>query len=68
MKGEDGWGILDTWGITVNVLEKTDQSTLPPEDRIPTCLEGIPVQIIEGILEMVPLSLSRSENHDRYQY
>ena len=24
-----------------------DQSTLPPEDRIPDCLEGIPVQMVE---------------------
>ncbi len=37
----------DTWGITVWVTEKVDQSTLPLEDRIPDCLEGIPVQLKE---------------------
>ena len=35
------------WGIVVTVTKKVDQSTLPPEDRIPDCLEGIPVQIEE---------------------
>ena len=34
-------------GIVVRVTEKVDQSTLPPEDRIPACLEGVPVQIVE---------------------
>ena len=36
-----------TMGITIYVTEKVDQSTLPPEDRIPDCLEGVPVQIIK---------------------
>ncbi len=35
------------WGIVVWVTRKVDQSTLPPEYRIPDCLEGIPVQIKE---------------------
>ncbi len=35
------------YGITVRVLELTDQSTLPVEDRIPECLEGVPVRIIK---------------------
>ena len=34
-------------GFVVYVTEKVDQRTLPPEDRIPDCLEGVPVQIIE---------------------
>ena len=34
-------------GIIVSVTRKVDQSTLPPEDRIPDCLEGIPVHIEE---------------------
>ena len=34
-------------GITIYVTKKVDQGTLPPEDRIPGCLEGVPVQIIE---------------------
>ena len=38
---------IDTWGIVVVVTKKVDQSTLPPEDRIPDCLEGVPVQIME---------------------
>ena len=43
--GKGGW--TDTWGITVWVTEKVDQSTLPVEDRIPDCLEDVPVQIVE---------------------
>ena len=35
-------------GFVITVTEKVDQSTLPVEDRIPDCLEGIPVQIQEG--------------------
>ena len=34
-------------GIVVSVTRRVDQSTLPPEDRIPDCLEGVPVQIKE---------------------
>ncbi len=34
-------------GIVIRVEKKVDQSTLPPEDRIPDRLEDIPVQIIE---------------------
>ena len=34
-------------GFVISVTEKVDQSALPPEDRIPDMLEGIPVQIIE---------------------
>ena len=37
----------ETMGITIRVTEKVDQSTLPAEDRIPDCLEGVPVQIVE---------------------
>ena len=46
LANEDG-GWLDTRGINVRVTRKVDQSTLPPEDRIPDCLEGIPVKITE---------------------
>ena len=35
------------WGFRIHVIEKVDQNTLPPEDRIPHCLEGVPVQIVE---------------------
>ena len=34
-------------GIIVRVTEKVDQSAIPAEDRIPDCLEGVPVQIVE---------------------
>ena len=37
-------------GIIITVTEKMDQSRLPSEDRIPDCLEGIPIQIIEGFI------------------
>ncbi len=43
--GKGGW--TDTWGISVWVTEKVEQSKLPPEDRIPDYLEGLPVQIID---------------------
>ena len=35
-------------GFKVYVTKKVDQDTLPPEDRIPDVIEGIPVQILEG--------------------
>ena len=34
-------------GFIIRVTEKVDQSALPPEDRIPDTIEGVPVQIIE---------------------
>ncbi len=37
-----------TMGIVIHVRERVDQTTLPLEDRIPDCLEGIPVQILEA--------------------
>ena len=41
--GKEGWS--ETMGIVLSVTERADQSTLPPEDQIPACLEGVPVQI-----------------------
>lgn len=35
-------------GITVMVSEIIDPNTLPPERRIPDCLDGVPVRIILG--------------------
>ena len=35
-------------GIVVTVSKKVDQETLPATDRIPSSLEGVPVQIIQG--------------------
>ena len=47
LKDEHGeW--TDQWGITIWVTEKVDQGTLPPEDRIPDTLDGVPVRISEG--------------------
>ena len=40
-------------GIKVYVTEKVNQRTLPPEDRIPDCIDGVPIQILSGILEEV---------------
>ena len=40
-------GCSKVLGIKVWVTEKVDQNTLPPEDRIPDVIEGVPVQIIE---------------------
>ena len=44
---DDEGNTIPIVGIKVHVSEKVDQETLPPEDRIPNCLEGVPVQIIE---------------------
>ena len=38
---------LDGYGITLMVSEFTDQSTLPESQRIPECLDGVPVRIIK---------------------
>ena len=40
---------IDEVGIVIGVSEKVDQSTLPEQDRIPGCLDGVPVQFIEGV-------------------
>ncbi len=53
-KNENGqW--IETIGIVVSVTNKVDQSTLPPEDRIPDCLEGIPVQVIEEAIPNISI-------------
>ncbi len=49
--GKGGW--TETVGIVIDVTEKVDQSTLPLEDRIPECLEGVPVQIKEVGLDVL---------------
>lgn len=49
-----GW--TDIIGITVVVTVKVPQYTIPPEDLIPDCLEGVPVQIKE--LREGPLPVS----------
>ena len=39
-------------GILVHVSEEVDQEALPPQDRIPSCLDGIPIQFrVESCLE-----------------
>ena len=37
----------ETAGIVVEVTKKVDQSAIPAEDRLPDCLEGVPIQIEE---------------------
>ena len=37
----------ETRGIIIYVTKKVDQGALPAEDRIPDCLEDVPVQIVE---------------------
>ena len=37
----------DRVGFVISVSIKVDQDTLPPGDRIPDSLEGVPVQILE---------------------
>ena len=44
-----------TFGIVVHVRERVDQTTLPLEDRIPDCLEGVPVQVIESVSPTRPI-------------
>ena len=44
---DENGNATDRVGFIITVTEKVDQSTLPPEDRIPDCLEGVPVQIEE---------------------
>ena len=45
LRDEDGER-TDEVGIKITVEKLVDQSTLPPEDRVPDCLEGVPVQIV----------------------
>ena len=43
--GKGGW--TEAWGITVWVTERVDQLSLPPDYRIPSTLDGVPVQVVE---------------------
>ena len=45
-------GCKEVVGFIISVSEKVDQNTLPPEDRIPDGLEGIPAQILEEQIAM----------------
>ena len=38
-------------GIVIRVTEKVDQSTLPPEDRIPDMIDGVRIQFQKGYRE-----------------
>ncbi len=40
--------VTNKWSITVRVTKKVHWSLVPPEDRLPDCLEGIPVQVLVG--------------------
>ena len=58
LPGVNGFGVselqtentlpTDKLGIRIIVTEHIDQSTLPPEDRIQDCLEGVPVHFEIG--------------------
>lgn len=44
----DGYGgRTEAFGINIDVIKKVDQRALPPGHRIPGCLEGVPIQIVE---------------------
>ena len=47
LRDENGEWTRDWTGIFIEVTEKVDQASLPPEDRLPDCLEGVPVQVLE---------------------
>ncbi len=43
-------GAEGKWGILIEVTGgKIDQSTLPDEDRIPDCLDGVPIRWEEDV-------------------
>ena len=44
LKNEDG---TNKYGLNIQVSTKVDQSTLPESDRIPDCLDEVPVNWIE---------------------
>ena len=48
-------------GIRIYVEELVDQSTLPLEDRIPDCLEGVPVQIVVKVDDFRLMSAMKSD-------
>ena len=54
---DENGSFTETVGIVIDVSEKVDQSTLPPEDRIPDCLEGVPVQIQVGPIRLLSKSI-----------
>ena len=54
---EEG-NLIQKSGIIVTVTKKVDQNTLPHGNRIPDCLEGVPVQIQEGNVPRLLRNLS----------
>ena len=44
LKNEDG---TNKYGLNIQVSTKVDQSTLPESNRIPDCLDGVPINWIE---------------------
>ena len=52
LRDEEGEA-TNVWSITVFVTKRVHPSSVPPEDRLPECLEGIPIQVLE--MEEVPL-------------
>ena len=50
---DENGGYAEVRGIIVWVTKKVDQSEIPAEDRIPDCLEGVPVQIVEEDIRLL---------------
>lgn len=42
-----GGRTTDTWAIRVLVEEKKELETIPPRERIPDHIEGVPTDVIE---------------------
>ena len=57
-----------TMGIVIHVTERVDQKTLSLEDRIPDCLEGVPVQVIESVPATRPFPLLEEQVYCRNQW
>ena len=51
-------------GFLIRVTKRVVQDTLPPEDRIPATLEGVPVQILEDPYVITPDELWWSREQD----
>ena len=51
-------------GFVIRVTKRVVQDTLPPEDRIPAALGGIPVQILEDPYVITPDELWWSRDQD----
>ena len=59
----------DKYGIVIGLDEKVEQDTLPPEDRIPDEIDGVPIYFDEGPSNYVGgLIEGVYEKHPEHQY